>query len=181
MNISGIYKIQSKVKPEKIYIGSAVNMSKRWWTHLQDLQRGNHHNKILQNHYNKYGASDLQFSILLGCDKEDLLKNEQYFIDSYKSVFNICKIAGSQLGVIHSEESKEKQRNMSQSSRDGIRGKLKGRHPSKETCIKLSKITNEIHEYIINNMSEMSQSQIATLLNLHQSTISKHLKKYGKR
>jgi len=28
MKISGIYKIQSKVKPERIYIGSAVNISK---------------------------------------------------------------------------------------------------------------------------------------------------------
>jgi hypothetical protein len=38
--ISGIYKIQSKIKPERIYIGSAVNLQKRkrrtemvkkWW------------------------------------------------------------------------------------------------------------------------------------------------------
>ncbi len=29
-NISGVYKIQSKIKPERIYIGSSVNINSRW-------------------------------------------------------------------------------------------------------------------------------------------------------
>lgn len=32
MNISGIYQIQSKCKPKRIYIGSGVNIQRRWWT-----------------------------------------------------------------------------------------------------------------------------------------------------
>ena len=116
MNTSAIYKIQSILKPEKVYIGSAVNYSKRKYSHLYELRRNKHHSKILQNHYNKYGESDLHFSVLLGCEKEDLIRNEQFFIDSYNPYFNICRTAGScmgnknLLGFNFSEESKEKMR-----------------------------------------------------------------------
>jgi group I intron endonuclease len=83
MRISGIYRIQSKIKSERIYIGSAVDINDRWRCHLKDLRNNKHHSKKLQRHYDKYGEVDLQLSILLGCEKEDLLKTEQYFIDSY--------------------------------------------------------------------------------------------------
>ena len=76
MKISGIYKIESKIKPERIYIGSAVNISRRWNWHYGALRNGRHHSLKLQRHYDKYGESDLQFIILLGCEKEDLIKIE---------------------------------------------------------------------------------------------------------
>ena len=103
---SGIYKIQSVIKPERIYIGSSVDITDRWQHHLQELKGNRHNNKKLQNHVNKYGESDLQFSILLGCEKDDLLKVEQYFLDSYKPYFNCCSIAGNTLGFRHSDETK---------------------------------------------------------------------------
>lgn len=106
--ISGIYKIQSIVKPERIYIGSAVNMGKRWSRHLTDLKKNIHGNPKLQNHYNKYGVNDLVYSLLLGCDKCDCEKTEQYFIDTYNPWFNICKIANSVQGRVCSEETKRK-------------------------------------------------------------------------
>ena len=108
MNISGIYKIQSIIKPNRIYIGSAINIDRRWHDHLRLLRKNKQPNLKLQNHYNKYGESDLQFSILLGCDKEDLLKIEQYFIESYKPWFNICIKANSQIGLKRSDETKLK-------------------------------------------------------------------------
>lgn len=108
LKISGIYKIQSKCKPSRIYIGSAVNIKKRWQYHLQDLRNNKHHSEKLQRHFNKYNEEDLSFSILLGCPIEDLIKTEQYFIDSCKPWFNICKIAGSPLGVKHSKETRRR-------------------------------------------------------------------------
>ena len=108
--MTGIYKIESKISLNKIYIGSAVNIAKRWRLHINELAKNKHGNRKLQSHYNKYGLSDLQFSILLGCDRVDLIKVEQYFIDSYKPWFNICQKAGSRLGVKHSIESKIKNR-----------------------------------------------------------------------
>lgn len=108
MNTSGIYKIESKIKPERIYIGSAVRIGHRLTNHLHDLRKNKHDNQRLQNHFNKYGESDLQFSVLLGCEKEDLIKIEQYFIDSYRPWFNILKIAGSTIGHETSEETRKK-------------------------------------------------------------------------
>lgn len=110
MKITGIYQIQSKIKPERIYIGSSINIKNRWGHHLTELRRNDHENNRLQNHFNKYGEVDLQFSILLNCEIEDLIKIEQYFIDSHNPFFNICKIAGSTRGYRHSEEIKEKMR-----------------------------------------------------------------------
>ena len=108
MKISGIYQIQSKIKPERIYIGSATNINQRWTRHLIMLRNNKHHSPKIQQHFNKYGINDLQFSILLGCKKEDLIKNEQFFIDSYNPWFNICKIAGSNLGRKFSKEVRKK-------------------------------------------------------------------------
>lgn len=99
MNISGIYKIESKLKPNRVYIGSAICILHRWNTHLCQLRKNKHHSKKLQRHYLKYGESDLVFSILLGCDKEDLIKTEQYFLDSYKPYFNNSQTAGSNYGM----------------------------------------------------------------------------------
>jgi group I intron endonuclease len=110
MNESGIYKIQSKIKPKRIYIGSAINIKNRWHSHKSDLRLNKHGNKRLQNHYNKYGEKDLQFSIIIGCLKESLIENEQFFMDCYNPFFNICRIAGSPLGTKRSDEVKEKMR-----------------------------------------------------------------------
>jgi|WetSurMetagenome_2_1015567.scaffolds.fasta_scaffold00157_28 group I intron endonuclease len=110
MKVSGVYQIQSKIKPIKIYIGSAIDINERWRKHIDRLTKNKHHSPKLQNHFNKYGESDLQFSILLGCDKDDLIKVEQYFIDTYKPFFNCSPTAGSCLGVKRSDEHKEKLR-----------------------------------------------------------------------
>ena len=130
MKISGIYQIQSKKKPKRIYIGSAININRRWNSHLCKLNYNKHLNKKLQNHYNKYGKSDLQFSILLCFKKEDLIKNEQFFIDSYNPYFNIRKIAQNNLGLTHSDETKRK-----------ISLRNKGEKHTEETKKKISRST----------------------------------------
>jgi group I intron endonuclease len=108
MIISAIYSIQSTVKPERFYIGSAVNIFQRWKLHSQTLKKGIHRSKKLQYHFNKYGESDLKFIIIIQCDKENLIKTEQIFIDLYNPYFNTCKIAGSQLGLKRSINTKIK-------------------------------------------------------------------------
>lgn len=105
---SGIYKIQSKIHPERIYIGSSVNIKKRIWDHKTNLNALCHKNPKLQCHYNKYGLSDLEFSILVECNKEDLIKQEQFFINNHNPWFNVAKIAGNTLGRTCSEETKKK-------------------------------------------------------------------------
>ena len=108
MKESGIYQIQSKINPKRIYIGSAVNLKNRESVHFHLLKKDKHHSNKLQNHYNKYGESDLVFSVLMCCDKADLVKHEQFFIDSFHSYFNICPNAGNTLGRKLSDETKDK-------------------------------------------------------------------------
>jgi group I intron endonuclease len=107
LNISGIYKIKSICKPDRIYIGSASNIYNRWHVHLTELKRGTHHSKKLQRHYNKYGESDLQFMIIEKCKLNELLIKEQYLLDNFKPYFNCCFIAGSIRGFKHSIERKD--------------------------------------------------------------------------
>jgi group I intron endonuclease len=106
MKASGIYSIQSKCKPDRIYIGSATNMTDRWSDHLWKLNKQIHENPKIQRHYNKYGKDDLVFRMIEPCLPQFLIIQEQEYIKKLKPYFNICKIAGSHLGCKRSEESK---------------------------------------------------------------------------
>lgn len=126
MKICGIYKIQSTIHPERCYIGSAIDIKDRIRCHKKDLIDNNHHDNIkLHNHVNKYGISDLKYSIIATCQKEDLVLVEQGLIWSYKPFFNIRTIAENNLGVKHSKESCERQSK-----------KMKGKHNSPATEFK---------------------------------------------
>lgn len=136
MKVSGIYKIQSSLFPNKIYIGSAINIYRRWSQHFSDLKRNKHSNSKLQNHYNKYGVEDLQCSIILyGCKKDELIIIEQYFLDFYIPFFNICKIAGSNLGL-HWKLSEESKANIAKASK-GRKSALGYKH-TMESKLKMS-------------------------------------------
>jgi group I intron endonuclease len=111
MEVSGVYKIQSKTKPYRCYIGSACDLRERQWRHFRKLRYNKHFNKKLQNHYNKYGENDLEFSVILyGCSKTELIFVEQCFIDTYNPWFNICPTAGNRLGCKCREDTKKKLR-----------------------------------------------------------------------
>jgi len=133
MKISGIYKIQSKTNPLRFYIGSSINISNRWVRHLWDLKKNIHSSSKLQRHFNKYGEADLQFSVLIECDKEDLIRHEQYFIDEHKPFFNTCKTAGNVLGIKRSEETKKK---LSMANKGQI-PYIKGKHRTPEEVARM--------------------------------------------
>ena len=101
----GIYTITSP--SGKMYIGSSTNIPERWNKHLKQLRTKTHHNTILQNAFDKYGA-DLKFNQVLICRKEDLLFYEQLLMDSYKPEYNLSPTAANTLGYKHSEETKLK-------------------------------------------------------------------------
>lgn len=108
MNASGIYVISSPSGGE--YVGSAVNIRRRWHQHRTALRTFRHKNRKLQNAWNKYGESQIQFRVLLVCDKSTLIFFEQRAIDTFLPKYNICQVAGSALGVKHSIETRQKLR-----------------------------------------------------------------------
>jgi len=136
---SGIYRITCLANGE-FYVGSAVNMRKRQILHLSQLDKGKHHNRHLQNTYNKYGDNNLVFDVLEFCAKEQLIEYEQYYIDILNPTINICRIAYSCKGVIRSEEYRRK---MSEAHKGKIvseetRRKMKERVVSEETKRRIS-------------------------------------------
>ena len=109
MEKSGIYQIRNKVN-SKSYIGSSTRLSKRWKRHLTDLKCNVHHSLALQRAFHKYGSDNFEFTILENCEESKLLDREQYYLNTLKPEYNICKTAGNCLGVTHSEETKQKQK-----------------------------------------------------------------------
>ena len=104
---SGIYVIRN-VYNDKHYVGSSINIKNRWKRHIRDLCNKRHHSIHLQRFVNKYGIKSLKFEVLEYCNNKDLLSREQYYLEQSNCEFNICKIAGSPLGTLRSEDFKQK-------------------------------------------------------------------------
>lgn len=111
---SGIYKIECTVTG-KIYVGSAVNLYRRWHSHhLTDLRGNRHVNRYLQAAWNKYGEAAFTFGHLeIVTDRRKLVAREQHWLDKLRSAepqfgFNLCAVAASSLGFRHSAEAKRK-------------------------------------------------------------------------
>lgn len=104
---SGIYK-WTCTPTEKIYIGSTINIYKRYYDHLKTLRGNRHINPHFQSAWNKHGESAFEFQVIELILPLFLLEREQYWLDrteAYKKHkgFNICPTAGSSLGQIRSE------------------------------------------------------------------------------
>jgi group I intron endonuclease len=138
---SGIYLIKN-IENKKIYIGSAVNIDKRWEKHKTDLKKGKHHSCLLQRAWKKYGEQSFKFEIIQEVSNpEHLIAYEQVYLDYYKSYeddkgYNICKVAGSTYGITFTEESKKK---LSESNK----GKNIGKKHSEQTRKKMSEAQNK--------------------------------------
>lgn len=86
----GIYKIQSKIYPSRVYYGRTINFISRQKQHTVLLNKNKHHSIILQNHVNKHGIDDLYFELIESCNIEDLEVKEQKYLD-LNNFFNISK------------------------------------------------------------------------------------------
>lgn len=108
---SGIYQIVN-TENKKRYIGSSVNIDRRFGKHLRTLRSNSHANRYLQNAYNQ-NPSVFKFFILELCEIKELLLVEQKYLnilfDDQKNCYNIAKIAGAPMtGRKASEETKKK-------------------------------------------------------------------------
>ena len=136
----GIYMIKNLIN-DKFYIGSSNNIIKRWSRHKDELKRGIHHSKYLQNAYDKYGKQNFEWLILSYEFEENLINSEQIYIDCYNPCYNMCKTAKSCLGVKRSKFDK-----------NGVLkiGNRKGVKLSSETCQRISKSKKGIKQSLEN-------------------------------
>lgn len=86
---SGIYKIGNG---DNIYIGSTIDFKTRKRNHFNELKRNVHHNKFLQEYYNR-NKNRVHFIILEECEPSKLTQREQTYIFRCHSRFNIRDIA----------------------------------------------------------------------------------------
>lgn len=157
----GIYIIRNLVN-DKIYVGSSVNIKRRFAQHKSTLRHNTHKNKHLQNAWNKYGEENFEFvTIEHHSYPEKVLGRENKCIYLYKPEYNNITV-NSEKRFVHSEETKRK---IGQKSREkfiknpALKEQLinlhKGKEPwnkgkkgiySKETLEKMSQaMKNRIH------------------------------------
>ncbi len=79
----GIYEIVNLADGKATaYVGSSLNIKKRWGEHVRLLRKGQHDNARLQNAWNKYGEGAFSFCVLEQvADREGLLGREQCFLN----------------------------------------------------------------------------------------------------
>jgi group I intron endonuclease len=91
----GIYKITNTIN-QKVYVGSTNDIGRRWKEHIDYLNENNHHCLRLQKDWNTYDINNFSFSIIEFCQLDNLLDEEQKYIDYY---FNIGEIYNTKLKV----------------------------------------------------------------------------------
>lgn len=109
---SGVYVIRNVVNG-KVYVGSSIDVQKRYREHFGALRRGDHRCEGLQRAWQKYSSDVFIFEVAEFCDVEDLIVREQLWIDNLKAAdsrfgYNSRAVAESNYGTHRSEETKRK-------------------------------------------------------------------------
>lgn len=82
---AGVYCIANTID-EKVYIGSTVDLKRRWREHKRMLERDQHSNIKLQRAWNKYGSEVFVFSVLeYETDPDKLLEAEQRWMNWFQA------------------------------------------------------------------------------------------------
>lgn len=196
---TGIYKILN-ITNNKVYIGSATNLAKRWRDHKWYLNHNKHHNSHLQTSWNKYGENSFEFFILIECDIKELLIKEREFINNFNAFnnkfgYNVNDPEHIFLNKNHSDETKKKLSQQKMGDKNPMFGKTGDKHHffNKSHSVKsrnkmsLSHIGIPTHrqtnvklvkEDIINihrmyHTEKISQPKIAKIYQMSYTTINK--------
>lgn len=127
----------------RIYIGSSVDVKRRFYLHRLDLRAERHHSPRLQNVWNKYGEAAFEFQVLEHVDDLlFLLVREQCWIWRNEAVIlNCAPVAGSPLGIKRTDEQKARMKASKQAHyatpegkahMEAMHAKLRGRVVSAE-------------------------------------------------
>lgn len=122
MSIAGVYEIVNLYDGKaSSYIGSSVDIEKRWRHHRFTLCAGQHDNVYLQCAWDKYGEDAFVFSILEEVEGDMLLVMEQEYLDDYFDrghCYNIARDAvASMRGKIFTKEHRDR---ISEANKDQV-------------------------------------------------------------
>lgn len=96
MKKQGIYCIEHITSGKK-YIGSSMNISRRFTKHRSDLKNNKHHCVYLQRAVNKYAIDAFRFYLIEETNfenKEELQSLEKIYIDNGSDLYNIGAVGG---------------------------------------------------------------------------------------
>ena len=152
--MQGIYAIVN-TRTGRRYIGSSVDILRRWADHVRCFKRGRHVNRSLQRTWNAYGSRVFQLVTIEEVIRfEDLLCREQFHIDSSSNLYNVALTAGRPLST--------KGTKSSEATRAKLRAAWKTRAPvSAETRAKVSAALKA--RYHGQPMPQMSADTIAKM------------------
>lgn len=128
--ITGVYCWENQVN-QKVYVGGAYeSLEGRKEGYLKAFAKGRCHNRYLLNAWLKYGAENFVWKVLERCHPDDVEDRENFWLAKTRAYdkkcgYNICKVAGSRLGVKHTEEACAK---MSASKKGRPNGRLGCKH-----------------------------------------------------
>lgn len=113
--MKGVYKITNKING-KCYIGSSVDIKKRWREHrARSVITTNNYKNTYYSHlycaFRKYGRDNFEYEVLEELENEsDLLERERYWYFYYKPEYNrmIPDRVGVCCGRKHTQETKDK-------------------------------------------------------------------------
>lgn len=81
---TGVYCIKH-IESGRVYVGSAVDIHRRWREHRTRLNSNRHGNAYFQRTWTKYGSDAFEMAILEECSADMRLVREQYWIDRYQA------------------------------------------------------------------------------------------------
>lgn len=171
-NMIGIYKIRN-TESNLVYFGQSQDIEKRIKYHFYELQRGNHHNYLLQNDFSR--GDKLEWEVVEECTIENINDRERTYLriaEMYSQFYyNICyypetcrgikrsaescaKISAALIGKKFSAEHCAKKSAAMKGNKRGAANKgkkhsaescakMKGKKRSAESCAKMSAIRKE--------------------------------------
>jgi len=163
-NRSCIYCIHNLVTGQR-YIGSTINLTKRFSEHHQALKANRHTNRYLQRAWNKYGSDAFDAFVLEDCSPENLIERENAWIAVYQSNhrsygYNTRLDAQSSAGVKLSDETRRK---MSEShigrkqSADHAAKQCAARRGVKRTPAQIAKMAEACRSYDVDVVKEIQR------------------------
>jgi hypothetical protein len=119
----------------------------------------------------KYGFSNFSLEILEYCNLENLLKREQFYLDTLKPEYNIVDKAGLTFGYKHSEESIKKMRDFILSNEVMAKKKLATKNASLARSISILAKNIKTGE----KLEFKSMSEAANFLGVTRAAVSQAL------
>ncbi len=105
---AGVYAIVNQTTRD-MYVGSAVNVRRRWNAHRNALTKQAHYNSRLQRAFDKYKSDMFDWEIVeFVSDESQLISREQFWINFFQPAYNGRPVANSPLGTKHSVETRAK-------------------------------------------------------------------------